>query len=364
MAWPIPKYSRNQVNRAGQALCTLLPDTQEYRWATDILNNWRSCHGYPINTFQATLRVKLGKIDSTGIVAQRLKRTPSIVAKLQRFNGMQLSRMQDIGGLRAVVRNLKEVRSLESSYKRSRFKHELVTERDYIANPKSSGYRSVHMIYRYQNATAPAYDGLLLELQIRTRLQHAWATAVETMGTFLDYSLKSSEGPEQWLDFFSLAGSAFAHLEGCAPVPDYAHMNRDQTYAKVLKDAARLNVRTQLEAFAVAVNEITQDEHTGSYHLLVLDPVKKQVHISTYGRGRLDQANHDYTREEFRVRKGESIQVVLVSAGSIDDLRRAYPNYFLDTREFIKQIDRIERAVKMYAKKSHGQRRELKRGRS
>ena len=75
---------------------------------------------------------------------------------------MQLARMQDIGGLRAVVGTLKMVRELEDNYKRSRFKHELVTDRDYIENPKSSGYRSVHMIYRYRSEIAPAYDGLLL----------------------------------------------------------------------------------------------------------------------------------------------------------------------------------------------------------
>ena len=277
---------------------------------------------------------------------------PSIVSKLQRFNGMQLARMQDIGGLRAVVGNLKKVRALEDSYKNSRFKHELVTERDYIANPKSSGYRSVHMIYRYHSTIAPAYDGLLLELQIRTRLQHAWATAVETMGTFLNYALKSSEGPDQWLDFFSLARSAFAHLESCTPVPDHAHMSRSQTYVKMLEDASRLDVRTRLEAFAIAVNAISRDKRSGSYHLIVLDPMKKQVRITTYGRDRLDQANHDYTREEFRIRKGEPIQVVLVSAGPIDVLRRAYPNYFLDTGEFIKHMNRIARAVKREANKA------------
>ncbi|MEA1894581.1 MAG: RelA/SpoT domain-containing protein [Euryarchaeota archaeon] len=163
----------------------------------EILNNWRSCHRYPINTFQATLHQKVEKIDSKAFVAQRLKRTPAIISKLQRFTKMKFSRMQDIGGLRVVVATLKRVYELEESYKQSRFKHKLVTERDYIQNPKSSGYRSVHMVYKYHNDSAAAYDGLLLELQIRTRLQHAWATAAETMGTFINYALKSSEGPEE-----------------------------------------------------------------------------------------------------------------------------------------------------------------------
>ena len=180
----------------------------------------------------------------------------------------------------------------------------------------------------------------------------AWATAVETMGTFLDYALKSSEGPEQWLDFFSLAGSAFAYLEKCPPVAIHGHLSKHQTFEKVTGDARTLDVKGRLQAFAIATNAITKDGRSGNYHLIVLDPTKKQVTIKTYGRRRLDQANHDYTREEFRIRDGEPIQVVLVSAGPIDALRRAYPNYFLDTREFIKHMNRIERASEKNAANS------------
>ena len=58
----------------------------------------------------------------------------------------------------------------------------------------------MHLVYKYINPICPDYDGLFVELQIRTRLQHTWATAVETMGTYLEFSLKSSEGPEDWLN--------------------------------------------------------------------------------------------------------------------------------------------------------------------
>ena len=73
MAWPTPEYSRSQVNRAGRMLCDETPDAAQHCRATAVLNNWRSCHGYPINTFQATLRDKLKKIDTNALVAQRLK---------------------------------------------------------------------------------------------------------------------------------------------------------------------------------------------------------------------------------------------------------------------------------------------------
>jgi putative GTP pyrophosphokinase len=275
------------------------------------------------------------------LVAQRLKRTPSIISKLKRFDSMELARMQDIGGLRAVVRSLRKARDLEQNYRNSSFKHELVGQRDYIAHPPGSGYRSVHLIYRYRNDRAPEYDGLLIELQIRTRLQHAWATAVETMGTFLNYALKSSEGPKKWLDFFALTSSAFAHLENCPAVPGYNGLSAKETFQAVEASAAELDVRHRLQAFTIAANAISRGRHLGSYHLVVLDLNAKTVTIRSFGRDRLEEANLEYTKTERRIADGDAIQAVLVSAGPVENLRRAYPNYFLDTREFVNRLNRM-----------------------
>ncbi len=345
MSWPKPKYSRSKVNGAGKVLIQEPVDVAEWSNATEVLNNWRSCHGYPINTFQATLRDKLASIDESAIVAQRLKRTPSIISKLRRFEKMQLSRMQDIGGLRAVVKTLKLVRALEDNYLTSRFHHALVAERDYIENPKVSGYRGIHLIYRYHNDKAPDYNGLLIELQIRNKLQHSWATAVETMGTFLNHSLKSSEGPERWLKFFSLAGSAFAYLENCNLVPGYEHLSEEETYMSLFHEVEYLDVKNNLQAYTVAMDAITSDERAGSYHLVVLNPVEQTVSIRSFGRARLEEANKKYTEIESKIIDGEQLQAVLVSTVSIESLRRAYPNYFLDTKEFIRQLERIERKL-------------------
>jgi ppGpp synthetase/RelA/SpoT-type nucleotidyltranferase len=173
MSFVVPLYSKGQVNRAGEILAADLPlldddDCEEWFHASHVLANWRGCHAYPINTFQATLRAKLKQIDPNALVAQRLKRTPSIIAKLQRFKGMQLSRMQDIGGLRSVVSSMSELRALQKAYESARFAHEQLPTKDYISEPKEDGYRSVHLIYRYHNDKAPEYNGLSIELQMRT----------------------------------------------------------------------------------------------------------------------------------------------------------------------------------------------------
>ena len=56
---------------------------------------------------------------------------------------------------------------------------------------------------------------------------------------------------------------------------------------------------------------------------------------------RLEQANNDYAEIERRTKQGEPLEAVLVSAGPIDALKKAYPNYFLDTEVFIQQIEQI-----------------------
>ena len=346
MAWPVPRHTKNQVNKAGAILAQDEPDLFEHFSAYDVVNYWRSCHGYPINTFQATLRSKLANIEASAIVAQRLKRMPSIVNKLHRLDGMQLVRMQDIGGLRAVVTTVKKVRELENNYRNSNFKHRLISSKDYIDQPKASGYRSVHMIYSYSNEKAPEYDGLLLELQIRTRIQHAWATAVETMGTFLDKALKSSEGPKAWLDFFSLTGSSFAHIERTTPVPGYEDLSKEETFVRTIRTVKELDVKDRLAAFSIAANHIHKEKGAGSYHLVILDTEKKLVNVRSFGRGSLNTASDEYGRIEKQIKDGQPLQAVLVSAGSLENLRRAYPNYFLDTREFVRYLEKVEMELK------------------
>lgn len=353
MVWPTPEFSRKQVTKAGEYLVKNDPasiafeklDLDALVHAYEVLANWRACHGYPINTFQATLRNRLKKIDDGALVAQRLKRTPSIINKLRRLQGMSLARMQDIGGLRAVVRDMKALRTLTEVYLSSPMTHEAIAQYDYVQHPKASGYRSVHLVYRYKARKGSPYDGLLLELQLRTRLQHSWATAVETAGTFLEHSLKSSEGPEEWLRFFALAGSAFALMEGSSPIPGFQHLSLLQTFEQALAEAQRLRVREMLHGYSSAVREIAPGTKRAAFYLVQLDLTKeeKTVSITPFARDQLERANAAYAELEKQASLSGDSQVVLVSAGSIESLKRAYPNYFLDTHEFLKNLDKVQR---------------------
>lgn len=343
MTWPKPIYSKSQVSKAGKIILEPASSYDEFVDSFKIIEHWRSCHGYPVNTFQATLRNKLKLVDEDALVSQRLKRMFSILNKLHRFPSMELARMQDFGGLRAVVGSLPKLRSLETNYKNSRFQHELVSFKDYVLHPKPSGYRSIHLVYRYNNPKATEYNGLFVELQIRTKLQHAWATAVETMGTFLGQALKSSEGEENWLDYFSLCSAAFSHLEKSPTNEAYANKSVKSIYRELIEKTKMLQVSDKLKGFSVAANNITVKNRRGAYHLIVLKFNERRVSIQSYAKRNLEKATDDYALLEKRISDGEAMHAVLVSASSINNLRKAYPSYFLDTEEFVKYLSKISR---------------------
>lgn len=346
MALPkVPNYTKNIINKAARAV--VAGETNDT--ALNIMSEWRACHAYPINTFQKNLRDKVKSLNLPGtpIVAQRLKRMPTIIDKLKRYPKMNFSQMQDIGGVRAVVDTYRDVQRLEAAYKhkspKSWFDHRLVREKNYILNPRSEdGYRSLHLIYEYQNRRAPDYNGLLLELQVRTRLQHTWATAVETMGIYLNQPLKSRKGEQKWIDYFALVSNAFAHQEKLALIPRYSELSEVETYREIAKGESELRVLDKLSAFAHGAALITTKAGgKGFYHLITLNIGAQKVNVKAFTKVNFDHAKREYAELEKRAAMGEKLEPVLVAVGSIGLLERAYPNFFLDTRDFVYRVEQI-----------------------
>ena len=104
-SWAVPEYSKSSIMRAGECLITPDATVEALDDATTKLSNWRAVHTYPMYVVLMLLRQKAVKIDKNTDVVQRLKRADSIIIKLERYETMNLSRMQDIAGCRAVVSN-------------------------------------------------------------------------------------------------------------------------------------------------------------------------------------------------------------------------------------------------------------------
>jgi len=343
----VPQETKTQIKNAGTILLQNKPPDPKFHQALELAERWRACHAYPLNTFQTTLRTKLRRSNYTGepIAAQRLKRMPTIINKLKLYPAMNLTTMQDIGGVRAILGSVKEVYALVDDYRNSdRLAHDLSGVKDYIKSPRSEdGYRSVHLIYRYKNARKPDYNGLRIELQIRTRLQHIWATTVESMGTVLGQALKSRQGEQQWLDFFAITSSAIAHMEETSPIPRFSQLSLKETFQRVARAEQHLGALRIMRGLSVAVNAIPRIKPAAAwfYHLIILDSLNRTVRIQAYDRDSIKDAVADYAGFEARAAKGEKIEPVLVSAGPIKDLRLAYPNFFLDIGDFVQIVSEM-----------------------
>jgi hypothetical protein len=339
MAWARPLNPIVQVNAAGRQLgvrgIASLPQNE-----LAIINNWRSSHSFPLNTFQNDLRRKTKNVDENGVIAQRIKRLESIHTKFQLNPTMRLVQMQDIGGCRAIVGSVADVYRLIDKYKRSRFAHTFKNEKDYIAQPKADGYRSYHRIYQYKGRGATAcYDGLHVEVQIRTQLQHAWATAVEIVGTITKQALKSKEGTPDWRRFFSLVSAAFAALEGTADVPGITS-DKDYLTAEIRDLYERLRVWDTIASYRIAIQQAGVDKNFATY-VLELNYDKHQVSWWGFSKKQSQGALYVASERERMIRKDQNIQVVMVAVDHLSQLRRAYPNYFMDIDYFAAVLTEI-----------------------
>lgn len=353
MKWVEPSFSKKRVKRAGEKLIDSQCSEAEHNEAMDVLSNWRAAHAYPMHAMLIFLRTKSSQIDINPVVVQRLKRTPSIVGKLKRFDKMKLHRMQDIGGCRSVVKSTIIAEKLSQAIQGSRTRHKLHKVDDYIVSPKESGYRGIHLVYKY-NGAKNKYQDYFIELQLRSKIQHAWATAVEIVDTFTKQALKASQGHKDWLNFFRYVSAEFAEYEK-RPVGEY--IDGVDTYHEIKRLERKLNAINKLHAFAITTQHISkQPKNRADYFLLQLEGDPQQISITQYPTSLLQVATDQYLKLEKKAQKEALFDVVLVSASSMHALKSAYPNYFADSREFLKYFQTVSdnKANPAAAKKRRG----------
>jgi ppGpp synthetase/RelA/SpoT-type nucleotidyltranferase len=215
-------YSKGDVRRAGQIIAANMPwceeNDQKIREAFRIANNWRDTHAVPMHSVRYSVICFMRYAALNGITAARLKRMQAIRRKLQRFN-YTLERLQHLGGCRVILPTIADVETLVDRIKH-RARHE-IREDNYILNPKNDGYRSHHLMLTYQGrGPKEVFTGRKIELQVRTTLQHSWATAIEAVGLFRREELKNNSGSAEWLRLFKLMSAEFDDAEHCPLPPD------------------------------------------------------------------------------------------------------------------------------------------------
>ena len=164
-------------------------------------------------------------------ISTRLKRTASITDKLERQN-LPFSiksieeHVNDVAGIRVICSYIDDIYTIADAFLRQD-DVTLITKKDYIAHPKSNGYRSLHLIISIPVFFADRKKDMKVEVQIRTIAMDFWAS--------LEHQLKyKQEIPNQQ--------EIITQLKECAEVINAT-------------DEKMLDIRHQIEEMADAPTE-------------------------------------------------------------------------------------------------------------
>lgn len=348
----LPKYSKNQVKRAGRILAGSGADAADHEWALKVLDYWRAAHALVLSDMAQRLgnavAGQVGKVPtadgpSLPLVVSRLKRMDTIVGKLRRTgSNFQLNTMYDLAGCRAVVSSLDEVYEVLDNLKSdsSLVIRPLRGVIDYIREtPKANGYRSLHVITLH-DALPFGYEGLACETQVRTELQHSWATALETYDVIKRGSMKFGGGSPEERRFFSLVSAAFAIIERCPSIPGVPESLRD-IRCELISLERELCILARLRACSSSVNVVSElSGYQGAkYCILSIDYAQQWTQVDVFPASEERRAQDKFATLERG--KGPMQDVLMVLVSSVQDLEAAYPNYSSDISFFLGKMDEI-----------------------
>ena len=203
----------------------------------------------------------------------------------------------------------------------------------------------MHRVFRYVG-TNTLFHGLHIELQIRTRLQHAWATAVETLGLMEGTSFKTGYGDESFKRFFRLASALFSVDEGQSLVEACRNYSPRELVREFTWLDNELQATARLDNLTVTAPRLEKLDGAVEYGFVVLwlqklSPTRARLRWQGFGKENDFMAESLYRQLELESAKDPNVSVVLVSTRSVVELKKAYPNYYLDASLFLENIRRV-----------------------
>lgn len=351
--------SKKAIDRAADSIRHGINGDERLQ-AIKVIQSYREYHLYPLMLLKNHLVRTSSKVSGKINVARRLKRLSTIIDKLEREtldgqskNAIKLTRMQDIAGCRAIVKDINRLKDLKNRLERSTSVHKIIKVRDYLT-PKDSGYSGVHLIYScFEGQEQPhEWKKAKVEVQLRTELQHAWATSLEIIDTLEQINLKTSHtGHDKWRTFFAIAGKLVAHQEKACIIEGQNKLLQLRQSLILLTD--ELDVIPKLTRYSLAISVVTDKKvpkrmkHGQGMFLVRMfrnqeNDIKVQVNFFRLKESdiALEQLNKADLDEDI-------IISALVSAKDVRALKQAYPNYFGSTRQFVqfltKQLEYIQK---------------------
>lgn len=344
--------SKTTIDKAGLAIAkNKYKDEINFIELEEVFDEFRKMHLSPLTNTTIEIQSWLKDSGQNYYIAQRLKRKPQIIRKLNRFS-VRLSQLQDIGGIRIIVDNNNDVKKLHSfliKHIEEQSKFKIYNTNDYREQGRDdSGYRALHIILKR--------DNLYLELQIRSRVQHYWAESIERTSVIYGFHLKEQEGDIHVLQYFKLLSDIFYEIEARRnPTPSQKiELDKLRLMAigiiestdssKILDSYVNEDIIKTLSALESSKASIFNN------WILIFDWNKGTFVTWDIIDGSPDDAIKVYTENENIYPATNGFEVVLIGSSNVATVRQTHSHYFgIASYELI--LENLDQAVVGFTKR-------------
>lgn len=325
-----PPISKARIDKAGTALANPpIPETMEYLELEEVFDLYRAKHLEPLTRTTAAIQTWLTGYGGSYYIAQRLKRKPQISRKLRRLS-TRLTQLQDIGGLRIIVSNnaaVDELNSYLDAQIANSTQMRTLRTTDYREKGRDvTGYRALHKIM--------IRDGVTLEIQIRSRIQHYWAENIEKTSIIANTHLKESEGPREILEYFRALSDIFHDVEN----------------GRALQNLNKVEFESKRQSAEIKINELSSNRNFSGF--IEEDVIKTLSSKEASSKNSLNNwllvfnwstgsfvswdevdrdpiiASEKYSNYEKIFKPEEGYEVVLIGSSDISTVRETHSHYF------------------------------------
>lgn len=276
-------------------------------------------------------------INEEAICAFRIKRLDSIIRKINRLEGsIELKSMGDIAGCRCILDTDDEVYRLMRALKNH---PKLIIDdngvNNYIKHPKDSGYKSIH-IY----VTIEGYGRRKVEIQLRSRVHHDWATFVEVIDLIYGTNVKEGICTEKRQEMYTI----FCSLHKILSKKD-EHLTLDEiktilytvAYYDIINGVSRLMVKNIANVRKQWADILSSCPYTPTnfYISTNKDNTPSIQAFESYAD------SEDYYYHHFGQDSSANQVLVCMNSPSFDSISTAYSNYILVCHGFTHRLHSI-----------------------
>lgn len=307
---------------------------------TTILNIWREYHIPELIATIKDIDEMLGSSDNI-IVTGRIKRMDSIIKKLRRTNKQyHLHQLDDIAGIRIITNSYEQsLEVIDKIYRR--YRSQVIKRKDYRCNPNNGGYRALHLVLKIPKEPRD----IRIEIQVRTRREHAWASLVEILDTIQNTSIKTQpegiygEDSHQNIPamrrLLSDLSTIFYDIE------HKEHINRSMIVQTVRSDYFKkiAKILNAIRCSTFPINKIPKS--VTRVHLLILHVDRQEIEVMNIDGDYADELFLKYNNYQPDSNPDSMTDAVLMLSNNSKNVAIAFPQIMLEPVHVLEYFDEM-----------------------